>query len=54
MCIRDRLELAVALHVEGIHAALELARTNAHKGDAIAVVLVHVGLDLKHLSLIHI
>ena len=45
---RGKLELAVALHVEGVHAALELARANAHKGDAVAVVLVHVGLDLKH------
>ena len=44
---RRQLELAVALHVEGVHAALELARANAHKGDAVAVVLVHVGLDLK-------
>ena len=43
-----KLELAVALHVEGIHAALELARANAHKGDAVAVILVHIGLDLKH------
>ena len=45
---RGKLKLAVALHVEGVHAALELARANAHKGDAVAVVLVHVGLDLKH------
>ena len=44
----SKLKLAVALHVEGVHAALELARANAHKGDAVAVVLVHVGLDLKH------
>ena len=43
-----KLEFAVTLHVEGVHAALELARANAHKGDAVAVVLVHVGLDLKH------
>ena len=34
--------------MEGIHAALELARADAHKSDAVAVVLVHVGLDLKH------
>ena len=45
---RGKLKLAVALHMEGVHAALELARANAHKGDAVAVVLVHVGLDLKH------
>ena len=45
---RGKLKLAVALHVEGVHAALELARANTHKGDAVTVVLVHVGLDLKH------
>ena len=33
--------------MEGVHAALELARTDAHKGDAVTVVLVHVGLNLK-------
>ena len=42
------LELFVALHVEGIHAALELSRADAHEGDAVAMVLVHVGLDLEH------
>ena len=45
---RGKLKLAVALHVEGIHAALELTRANAHKGDAVTVVLIHIGLDLKH------
>ena len=44
---RGQLELAVALHMEGIHATLELTRANAHKGNTVAVVLVHVGLDLK-------
>ena len=34
--------------MEGVHATFELARADAHKGDAVAVVLVHVGLDLKH------
>ena len=34
--------------MEGVHAALELARANAHEGDAVTVVLVHVCLDLKH------
>ena len=47
---RGQLELAVALHMEGVHAALELARADAHKGDAVAVVLVHIGLDLKDRS----
>ena len=32
----------------GAHAALELARADAHEGDAVAVVLVHVCLDLEH------
>ena len=45
---RGQLELAVALHMESVHAALKLARANAHEGNAVAVVLVHVGLDLKH------
>ena len=45
---RGKLEFTVALHVEGVHATLELARANAHKGDAVSVVLVHIGLDLKH------
>ena len=44
---RGELELATALHVVGIHAALELAGADAHEGDAVAVVLVHVGLDLE-------
>lgn len=45
---RCKLEFTVALHVEGVHATLELARANAHKGDTVSVVLVHIGLDLKH------
>ena len=31
----------------GFHAALELAGADAHEGDAVAVGLVHVGLDLE-------
>ena len=31
----------------GLHAALELARADAHEGDAVPVGLVHVGLDLE-------
>ena len=30
------------------HAALEVARGDAHEGDAVAVRRVHVGLDLEH------
>ena len=36
------------MHVIGSHTALELARANAHEGDTVAVVLVHVRLDLEH------
>ena len=50
---RDRLAGA---HQLGLHAALELARADAHEGDAVAVVLVHVRLDLEdepgHLALV--
>ena len=34
-------------HQLGLHAALQLARADAHEGDAVAVVGVHVGLDLE-------
>ena len=36
-----------ALHLE-FHAGFVLTRGNAHKGDAVAVVGVHVGLHLEH------
>ena len=45
---RCQLQLLAALHVERLHAALELARADAHERDAVAVVLVHVRLDLEH------
>ena len=45
---RGELELAPALHMESVHTAFELARADAQEGDAVAVVLVHVGLDLEH------
>ena len=35
-------------HVAQLHAALEVAGCQAHEGDAVAVVGVHVGLDLEH------
>ena len=44
---RGQLDLAVALHVVGVHAALEAPRAHAQKRHAVAVVLVHVGLDLE-------
>ena len=44
---RGQLDLAAALHVRGLHATLELARADAHKGDAVAMVLVHVRLNLE-------
>ena len=34
-------------HQLGLHAALQLARADANEGDAVAVVGVHVGLDLE-------
>ena len=40
-------ELAGA-HQLGLHAARELAGAHPHEGDAIAVVLVHVRLNLEH------
>ena len=42
---RDRLARAHELRP---HAALELARADAHEGDAVAMVRVHVRLDLEH------
>ena len=43
-----QLDGAVALHVVGAHATLELARADAHERDAVAMVAVHVRLDLEH------
>ena len=42
-----QLDVLALLHMEGLHAALELAGADAHKGDAVTVGLVHVGLDLE-------
>jgi len=42
------LDLSVLLNVVDLHALLELAAANSHKGDSVAVSLVHVGLDLKY------
>ena len=42
-----QLDVLALLHVVSLHAALELAGADAHKGDAITVGLVHVGLDLE-------
>ena len=39
-----QLDGLAALHVVRLHAALEFARADAQKGDAVAVVFVHVGL----------
>ena len=35
-------------HQLGLHAAAQLARTQPRKGDAVAVIGIHVGLDLEH------
>ena len=42
------LVFLAAAHVEGLHAGLETARADAHEGDAVAVLRIHVGLDLEH------
>ena len=41
------LDVLALLHVVGFHAALELARADAHESDTVAVGLVHVGLNFK-------
>ncbi len=33
--------------MQHLHAALEMARAQAHEGDAVAVLGIHVGLDLE-------
>ena len=44
----ERLHLlVVSLDVADLHPLLELAGADAHKGDAVAVGLVHVRLDLE-------
>ena len=43
----DRQRLA-AVALLDLHAALELARADAQEGDPVAVLGVHVGLDLEH------
>ena len=42
-----QLDVLALLHMEGFHAALELARADAHEGNAVAVGLVHVGLNFE-------
>ena len=42
-----QLDVLALLHVVGFHAALELARADAHEGDTVAVGLVHVGLNFE-------
>ena len=42
-----KAHLAPGLHVEILAVALELARADAHEGEAVAVGLVHVGLNLE-------
>ena len=41
----ERFSCSLACHH---HAAVELAGTDAGEGDSVAVVAVHVGLDLEH------
>ena len=42
--------LLASLHMPYIHACLELAGADAHKGDPVPVGLVHIGLDLEDKS----
>ena len=42
-----KAHLAAGLDVEILGVALELARADAHEGKAVAVGLVHVGLNLE-------
>ena len=42
-----QLDVLALLHMVGFHAALELARADAHEGDTVAVGLVHVGLNFE-------
>ena len=42
-----KAHLAAGLDVEILGVALELARADAHEGKAVAVGLVHIGLDLE-------
>ena len=44
---RGELQLLTRAHMQVILIALEAARDDLHKGDAVAVVGVHVGMDLK-------
>ena len=43
-----KLERLAALHVQVLMVALELARADAHEGDAVAVGLIHVRLNFEH------
>ena len=43
-----QLDLLAGAGVPGAHVPLEFAADHAHKGQAVAVGGVHVGLDLEH------
>jgi hypothetical protein len=43
-----QLHFLAGAHVEGLHAGAEAAGADAHERDAVAVLRVHVGLDLEH------
>ena len=43
-------DFAVDAQVFHFHAALKFARADAQKGDAIAVLRIHIGLDFKDKS----
>jgi len=44
----SKLDVLALLHMECFHAALKLAGADAQKRNAVAVILVHIGLDFEH------
>ena len=46
-CGAESADRLAGAHELRLHAALEPARADAHEGDAVAMVRVHVGLDLE-------
>jgi hypothetical protein len=43
-----QLHFLAAAHMQRLHPGLEAARADAHESDAVAVLRIHVGLDLEH------
>ena len=47
-CGLDSAHVLAGAHQLGLHAAAELARAQPRERDAVAVVRIHIGLDLEH------